>query len=318
MVICGPTASGKTALALRLAGDKPTSIISADSRQIYQGLDTLTGKDIPPGFKMAKLEISQPMADPPLAENFKYPISNVFYADGQIRLFGFDLIRPDQIMNAAQYSDYARAVIDQEQKQNRQVIIVGGTGFYLQAVTDPSFLSHVEPDQKLRSRLDSLNLEDLQQQLWEIDPQKFMTLNDSDIKNPRRLIRAIEIALAVGAHHDAPSFERTLHFDWLGLRLPLEQIKERISLRVDVRLDEAIHEVRSLQKDYPDQSLPIYTSIGVKQLVQCLSGQIPRQEARNLWISQEVNYAKRQITWFKKQPQIIWYDQDSQANIKLT
>ena len=294
LIIVGTTASGKTALALRLAeaqakAGRFVSIISADSRQVYQGLDVLIGKDIP-------------------AEK------------ANLRLFGLDLIAPDQTMNAAQYSDYARKVIALEIKEHRQVIIVGGTGFYLQALVGPASLAAVAPNDRLRQELNRLPLGELQHRLKEIDAKRLAAMNQSDVANPRRLIRAIEIALAptrtvlVGGlgYEDSPC-----RFTWIGIRVPLTILKERIAARVEARLDAAVTEVQDLIAAYPDRSLPIYTSLGVAPISRFLAGAISRGEARQLWTTEEVQYAKRQLTWFAKQQQIIWYDLDEVSKLNL-
>lgn len=286
LVVCGPTASGKTAFALKLAGTKPSSIISADSRQIYRGLTILTGKDIPTGFYKEK----------------------DYYTDGTVRLFGFDLCEPNETFSAAEYSDRMRAILENETEKDRQVIIVGGTGFYLQAITQPASLAKVPPNEKLRQKLNQLSVMKLQQELKKINSEKLNSMNPSDIKNPRRLIRAIEVAQAPTGSNPVAS-DSLFTFSWIGLRLPLEQIKERITSRTASRFAAAINEVKTLLVTYPDQSLPIYTSLGIKPILRYLAKEITDEELRKLWVTDEVNYAKRQMTWFKKQEQIIWYDQ---------
>ena len=305
-IICGPTASGKTALALRLAevstkAGRPASIISADSRQIYQGLDIITGKDIPKGFVKK--------------ENF--------YEKDNLRLWGLDLLSPDEVYNAADFSALTRKIIFEESRQGRAIFIVGGTGFYLKSLTEPDTLAKIPPNEALRRHLEELSLEKLQQKLRDLDSKRFISMNQSDVNNPRRLIRAIEIASSLslrGVRDEAiytntgsprSSRDDTLSFSWLGIRIPLVKLRERIERRVHDRLDHgAVAEVENLLKNYPDQNLPVYTTLGVKPILRYLAGEISRAQARQLWTTEEVRYAKRQLTWFAKQPSIIWYDQD--------
>lgn len=293
LVIVGPTASGKTDLALHLAIGKKVSLISADSRQVYEGLDIITGKDIPSGFKK----------------------ENDYYTDGLVRLFGFDLIKADETMNAAEYSARMRAVVSSQVKEGRRVIIVGGTGFYLKALVGPENLAAVAPDEKLRLELDRLPVEELQQRLKEIDLMRFTAMNQSDVHNPRRLIRAIEVASSPPTKKIAQ--ENNINYHWIGIRLPLDQIKHKIEDRVGARLDGAIKEAEILLGGYPDRSLPIYTSLGLEPILMYLDGKISRQKVIELWTIQEVQYARRQLTWFKKQPSIIWYDQEEVKELSL-
>jgi len=304
LVICGPTSSGKTALALRLAGSKSVSLVSADSRQIYRGLSLLTGKDIPAGFVKKESELS-------------FNDRKVIYFEKEnLRLWGFDLLLPDEIFNAADFSDLTRKILSREQQEGRMVLVVGGTGFYLKALTEPSSLAKVKPDEVLRQKLNRLSVEELQKELKKIDPERLSLMNESDVANPRRLIRAIEVAQTpVLSAKASPTSE--FEFIWVGLQLPLEQIKEKIAARVDDRLATAVSEVGALLTGYPDRSLPIYTSLGAKPILRFLTGEISPDEMRQIWITDEVNYAKRQLTWFKKQNQIIWYDENKARQIKL-
>ena len=304
-IICGPTASGKTALALRLAevstkAGRPASIISADSRQIYQGLDIITGKDIPKGFVKK--------------ENF--------YEKDNLRLWGLDLLSPDEVYNAADFSALTRKIIFEESRQGRAIFIVGGTGFYLKSLTEPDTLAKIPPNEALRRHLEEISLEKLQQKLRDLDSKRFISMNQSDVNNPRRLIRAIEIASSLslrGVRDEAiytntgsprSSRDDTLSFSWLGIRIPLARLRERIQSRVLSRLDRgATAEVEDLLRCHPDQNLPIYTTLGIKPIIKFINKEIDLPALVDTWVTDEVNYAKRQITWFKKQSEIVWYDE---------
>ncbi len=293
-IICGPTASGKTALALRLAevstkAGRPASIISADSRQIYQGLDIITGKDIPKGFVKK--------------ENF--------YEKNNLRLWGLDLLDPDEVYNAADFSALTRKIIFEESRQGRAIFIVGGTGFYLKSLTEPDTLAKIPPNEALRRHLEELSLEKLQQKLRDLDSKRFISMNQSDVNNPRRLIRAIEVASTSIRPISPMGPIRPISFSWLGIRIPLARLRERIQSRVLTRLDRgAVAEVENLLASYPDQTLPVYTTLGVRPIIKFINQEIDFKELVSLWVTDEMNYAKRQITWFKKQPEIVWYDQD--------
>lgn len=290
-IICGPTASGKTALALRLAevstkAGRPASIISADSRQIYQGLDIITGKDIPKGFVKK--------------ENF--------YEKDNLRLWGFDLLSPDEVYNASDFSTLTRKIISEESKQGRTVFVVGGTGFYLKSLTRPESLAQIPPNETLRKNLEKLSIGKLQQKLNSLDPQRLLQMNQSDINNPRRLIRAIEVSLSP-PFPPSSSFPQSLKFSWIGLKISLDDLRPRIQKRILSRLDHgAVSEVQNLLASYPNQNLPIYTSLGIKPIIRFLNQEIDRPTLINTWFTDEMNYAKRQLTWFKKQPEIVWYD----------
>ncbi len=284
LVICGPTASGKTSLAISVAKLLPkANILSADSRQIYKGLDILTGKDIPNDL----------------------PSSIIIY--------GLDLIASNKIFNLSDFVDYAGKIINKSLENNTPLIIVGGTGLYLKATTSNLLNVHVPPNSKLRAKLEKMNLVDLKKLLCEIAPKKFASLNNSDINNPRRLIRAIEIASSsnqVGILTESNSPD--IKFHWIGLRvdniIQENNIRERVLHRIKRG---AIEEVLELIKKYPDTSFPVHSSLGVKYVKAYLDRKITKEECVDLWTKAEVDYARRQIVWFKKQHEIVWYDKGS-------
>lgn len=155
LIIGGPTATGKTALAAKLAIKFGGEIISADSRQVYKGMDIVTGKDRPKG----------------------------------VTIHGLDLVRPDQEFSVAHFVQFARALIN----QIRFPIIVGGSGMYLDSLIKPPETLTIKPDWPLRRRLETKTVAQLQAQLKKLNPLRFGQMNHSDQLNPRRLIRAIEV-----------------------------------------------------------------------------------------------------------------------------
>jgi len=312
LVICGPTASGKTSLSLEIAKLLPkANILSADSRQIYQGLDIVTGKDIPADL-------------PP-----------------NISFFGLDLVEPNQAYNLADFVSYSQKIIQSSIKENVPLIIVGGTGLYLKAITSDLLNVHVPPNIDLRRDLERLDLKTLQSRLLELNPNKLASLNNSDLHNPRRLIRAIEISSSLrdstsidtpleGTNQSNPSsLDRhasltmtDISFLWIGLHQDKEIQKAKIRQRVLDRLDYgAIEEVENLMIKYPNHRPPIFTSLGVQETSKFLHQEITRETLIHLWTASEIAYARRQMVWFKKQPGIVWYDKstiDSHLIAKLT
>ncbi len=325
IVICGPTASGKTGLALQLAKALPkVNILSVDSRQVYKSLDIISGKDIPDSLPKG------------------------------INIFGHDLFEPDETANLADFVRYSQKIIQNSKDTNTPLVIVGGTGLYLKAITQNLSNILIPPNQKLRQKLEKLSLSELQGLLQKENPEKFSSLNHSDIMNPRRLIRQIEISEShsgldpesifkhcnevtseykrkhkclvkitqLSTKHEQALIQVTpfseVNFRWIGLMPDKNTLKTNIKNRVIKRIDEgAIDEVNRLIKNYPDHTLPIYTGLGVSQIINFLSGNITKNQLVEQWTNAEADYARRQIVWFKKQNDIVWYDKDIDRNLLI-
>ncbi|MEK7129379.1 MAG: tRNA (adenosine(37)-N6)-dimethylallyltransferase MiaA [Patescibacteria group bacterium] len=260
-IVCGPTATGKTKLALELAKKFNGELVSADSRQVYKGLDALTGKD--------RSE------------------------DIPIRLY--DVVDVGQEFSVAHFVRLAQIAIGDIYKRVRLPIIVGGTGFYLQALTTSIDTLTVPPNWELRKTLSSMPIEELQQRLQKVNQDRWDGMNDSDRKNSRRLIRAIEVALFTKQR--SPS-GRQYDALWIGLTAPQAVLKERIARRISERFGKAVTEAR---KGLP----PI---LGSDPLLLYKAGKITKQEAVDKWLQAEYQYAKRQRLWFRKQKEIHWFD----------
>lgn len=306
IVICGPTATGKTNLALSLGKKFPkTSLISLDSRQAYQELDILTGKDIPKDFHQK------------ITRKVKFQNkSTIYYQKGKVRIWGVNLIKPNQEQNLSDFVKYSWAAIKKENYEKRQIILVGGTGLYLKGVIENLDQIHIPKNDLLRQKLYQFSTKDLKRKLKKINPKKYLSLNHSDQNNPRRLIRQIEISLLNNQYKPSTDNSIKPKFMIIGLQSDLNDIEDSIRNRVKSRLKSGVlTEVKSLLKKYPDQNLHIYSALGIKEIIDYLNNKLDQRKLIEKWSQSEIAYAKRQITWFKKQTNIIWYDKNIKPNV---
>ena len=216
--IVGSTAVGKTSFALELAEEilKNTKysgidLISADSRQVYQGLEIISGADVPNDFK-SKTD-----------QNFSHP----FFTKGKIDLHGVSIISPDKEWSVAYFQDLAWEVIKLAQHKNHLVIIIGGTGLYHDQLQnfDPSL--RVKPINEVREKAEKMKLAELQTWAKEKNPTRFEKMNHSDINNPRRLIRVIEIGMDSNQSKTKTSSTSPLQQIYLGLNQDLKKLKPK-------------------------------------------------------------------------------------------
>ncbi len=278
-IVCGSTATGKSNYAFNLAKDyKKVTIISVDSRQFYKYISIISGQD------------------------------NSSDIPGNVEFFGQGILEPNQVSNIGDFKKFVQPIILDAQKRNRKIILVGGSGLYLKAITENLSNTQVVPDIEFRQKADKMSVEELQNILKDLNPSLFNSLNNSDINNPRRLIRHIEISRQP-SHCESCTQAVAIQYQWLGLRKSPEKLLNSIKQRVVARLKNgAVDEVKALLKNYPDINLPIYSTLGIKEIICFLNKKITEDELINLWTIADNNYAKRQIVWFKKQPGIVWYD----------
>ncbi len=296
LVIVGPTAVGKTELALILAQKFQGEVISADSRQIYQEMDIGTGKDLPVKAKCFLSEIHWRQRNIPV------------YQFKGINIWLYDVVKPDENFSAADYFELANQVIKYITKQGKLPILVGGTGFYIKALIDGLDTLGILPDQKLRSKLNQETVSELQLRLKKLNPLKLQKMNNSDRNNPRRLIRAIEVELNKKKLISQPVKNQFKPL-FIGLTASKEILYQRIKKRIEKRLKQGIiQEIKNLQKKGYSWNLPALTSLGYWQFKDYLQGKKTLKEVVKNWQIAEYQYAKRQLTWFKKDPRIIWYD----------
>lgn len=307
LVICGPTASGKTALALSLAKKFRGDILSADSRQVYKGMDIVTGKDLPVN---AKLQITNLPAG---RQGVKWGGKRIGFWEtaGGARIWLVDLAEPWQSFSVSQWVGAAQRVIPFLWKEKKLPIVVGTAGFYIKALLDGIETLGIPPSLKLRGELSGENADELFEMLQKIDHQRATSLNKSDRKNPRRLVRAIEVALGRSNSSGRPAVLKGLDADILtiGLTAPREVLHKKIDERVDERVERgALDEVKRLLAEGVSWDNESMTGTGYRQLRPYFGGKITLKEAMECWKIAEHQDSKKQMTWFKKDKRIRWFD----------
>lgn len=284
IIILGQTATGKSDFAVSLAKKFGGEIISADSRQVYKGLDIGSGK-------ITKREMKG------------------------IPHHLLDIASPKKIISASDWQKLAKKKIKEIIKRGNIPIIAGGTGFYIQSITSDISYPNVPPNKTLRKELEKLSKEDLFKKLKSLDPKR---AKDIDRENPIRLIRAIEIVQALGfvpEIKNSPNKE----FDVLqiGLNLPDEILKQKIHDRLLKRMRVGmVKEAKDLHKDGLSWERMHELGLEYRFLAHYLSGDIKKDEMLEKLESSIWQYAKRQKTWFKKEKDIKWFDARDVANNK--
>ncbi len=303
LIISGATVTGKTDLGIHIAKKFNGEIISADSRQVYRGMDIITGKDLPVNSKLktqnSKLNI----------KNQKFSVG--FRLKDDIPVWLVDIVTPDYAFNAGEYQYLARKVIDDIHKRRKLPILVGGTGFYIKSVIDPIDAVSIPPDEKLRRDLSTMDKKSLQQKLEILDNPKWEKMNVSDRNNPRRLIRAIEVALHNRNNLELQKLSKVNPYSiyWIGLITSNDLLYKRIDIRVEKRIKRGvIEEVKELMNAEYNVNLPSVSSTGFSALRKYIENKITLEDAIKIWKYQEHGYARRQMIWFKKDKRIEWFD----------
>ena len=286
LLIVGPTAGGKTALAQALAGRFPLTLLSADSQLVYRGLDIGTAKPPPP-------------------ERAQWGL--------------IDLVDPGQPFSAGEFCRQAVPLVEGAWKAGRLPVFVGGTGLYLKALLQG--LAELPPiAEELRQRLEAEfhagGLEPLLARLDTADPSLAAQL---DRKNPRRVLRALEVFEATGQPLSAwqQNTKPALRPDralWLGLDPGKEALDSRILARVEASLSEGwLQETLSLQEKWGLEAVGKCAAIGYPELAAHLQGTLSLEQARQAIGQQTRAYARRQRTWFKAQADIHWSPGSAEA-----
>lgn len=283
LVIAGPTATGKTALSVRLARELNTEIVSADSIQIYK-----------------KLNIGS--AKPNDAEKQGIPHHLM------------DFLEPDSVYSVADYVKDAKEKIDEILSKGKTPIITGGTGLYISSLVDNVEFSDGEIDTTVRDRLNdelkAVGIDALYERLKAIDPDSAECIHPN---NTKRVIRALEIYETTGKtkkeHEKVSKLKKSpYNFCLIGLNCEREILYERINKRVDIMIEKGLFdEVKSLLSSGVSKDAQSMQGIGYKEVVMAISGEISEDECIELIKKNSRKYAKRQLTWFRR-GEYSWFD----------
>jgi tRNA dimethylallyltransferase len=280
LVICGPTASGKTALAIELAKKYNGALVAADSRTVYRYMDIGTGKEL------------------------GYPHKLI------------DVVRPDQTLTLAEYKKKAVAAIRAAIRAGKLPILVGGTGLYIWAIVDNLLIPKVVANEKMRRELQQKTPDALYALLNAIDPSAAKVTG----KNKRRIIRALEVVVGSGEKFSESTKKGKPLFDFLeiGLAVPREELVKRIDRRVDAMVKAGfMAEVLKLRKKLFKPDLPAMSGIGYKELNDVIDGKTIISEAVSRIKARTRGYARRQMTWFRRDKRINWVSGIDDADLLI-
>jgi len=280
-VILGPTAVGKTEVGLRVAERIGAEIISADSAAVYRGMDIGTAKPTP-------------------EERARVPVHLI------------DVVEPDEPFTAAKFRELALEAIREIQARGKRVLIVGGTGLYLRVLLHGFSLAPPPSDPELRQRLQQQaqehGLQTLYERLQQVDPKAAARIHPNDAV---RIVRALEVYEMTGRpisewQRRADSELPALKF---GLTMPRPLLYRRIEERVDQMMAQGfLQEVRNLLSKGYNKDLPALKGLGYRHLVAHLMGEMGLEEAVKRWKRDTRRFAKRQMTWFRREPGVLWLD----------
>ncbi len=286
LVIAGPTGVGKTDLSLKLAKELKTEIISADSMQIYKGMDIGTAK-----IKQEEMN--------------------------GIKHYILDIVFPDEDYSVGNFERDVNKILSEKEKNNENIIIAGGTGLYINAIID-GISELPEKDENLRRSLSEKSLEELQKELYSLDPESY---NEIDIKNKVRVMRALEVCILSGEKFSIlknKNIKRN-NYDFLKILLirDREELYERIDRRVDIMMQEGLlQEVKGIYDKY-SSSLYKISAIGYKELFSYFEGEISLDEAVDKIKTESRRYAKRQMTWFRREKGYYIYNLSIQSEKEI-
>jgi tRNA dimethylallyltransferase len=297
IVVLGPTASGKTSLSIKLAQEFSGEIISVDSRQIYREMNIGTAKE--PEDKKIKNQ-----------ENKK--ISSEAYYIQDIPHHGIDIRNPNEEMTAAEFKEYAEQKIEDIVTRGKVPILAGGTGFWIQAIIENLEIPAVPPDQTLRQVLGAKSAQELYKMYKDKDPVGAKTI---DKHNKVRMIRAIEICIKTGTpmSDQQSKGEQKYNVLQIGIDVDRKELYNRIDQRVDQMIEQGlVNEVKQIRDKYGCVSMAL-TGIGYRQICEYIDDKVTLEQAIDTIKKDTRHYAKRQMSWFRRNKRIVWIKEYDQA-----
>jgi len=301
----GPTASGKTELALKLAKKYNGEIICADSRTVYREMNIGTAK---PG-QNEKLKMKNEKCSAK-RNSYQKPIFI-----NHIPHHLIDIVSPDRKFSVAEFKQKTLKIIKGIHQKNKMPFLVGGTGLYISAVVDNLDIPKVPPDKKLREKLEDnikkYGLNYLWEKLIKLDSE---AANFVQKQNPRRIIRALEVCLKTKKTFSElrKKGEQLFNVLQIGIKIPFEKLEWKIGQRTDQMIENGlIKETENLIKKYSFS--PLLNTIGYQEIVSYLQNKISLNQAISLIKKNTRRYARRQMTWFKRDKRIHWIENQKEA-----
>lgn len=282
IVVLGPTAVGKSDLAVKIAEKFNGEIISADSRQVYKGLNIGTGK---------------------ITEDEMRGIKHYL----------LDVIDPENKFSVIDFKRLGEKAIEEIKSKGKIPVICGGTGFYIQNLVDDISLPEVKPNEVLRKELDEKSTQDLFEILYKLDPSY---ADKIDKNNKRKLIRAIEIVKEIGKVPEVKRVETKYKTIFIGLTLPSDLLKERIINRLNKRIEQGmVEEVMELNKSGLSFERMDELGLEYRYIGKFLQKEMSFDDMKEKLKTEIWHYSKRQLTWFKKDKRIVWFSPQDEINI---
>ena len=286
IVLTGPTAVGKTSLSISLAKAVNGEIISADSLQVYKKMDIGSAKIRPEEMQGVKHYL-------------------------------VDVLEPEEEFHIVKFQQMAKEAMEEIYEKGKIPILVGGTGFYIQAVTRDIDFTEAQQENTYRAELEKLaeteGAEYLHDRLKEVDPASADTIHANNVK---RVIRALEFyhqnGTPISAHNEEQKKQTSpYNLAYFVLNAPRDILYERIDKRVDQMLEEGlVKEVEGLKREGCHRGMVSMQGLGYKEILAYLEGEYPLEEAVRILKRDTRHFAKRQLTWFRRESDVIWVDKD--------